>query len=404
MVKLTEIKEEREEEIKSRDRSNETISIRHLTNLINVSATQEEIFLTDNEPLMLRNKKKDVYGADGAINVIFGIDVTAINRIDDASQEVDGSFYCKWRYPCYREKHEIWDAKNKQWKDKPWELPLDEGWAVQNLTHREHSRVRFFPEEEGEYEGRKVTWLAVTMKLDGVFAQTFSLQRYPFDAQQIVFQFSFWGNPYAERGKPLDGRLEIREDRKWKCRVQPGACRCADEWSLKTRRLKLKIRTTKESPKFHRSFIILQCELKVKRKPGFITWNIIVPTFFVVLVGISGMLVSRDLEFDRFAHTGTMVLTLFAIKFSISFALPKIGYPTTLDLYLLTGVTVLLGIAIEIALTSYWTDDNAIRESDQITAGSLLVFWVTVTLFMRQISKLLPLLISMDHYEEYDLV
>jgi len=404
MDKVTEIQEQPAgNKSNTRERSNESISIQVLTNLVNITATQEEIAVTKNETSMSKGRKKDVYGPDGAIDIIFGIDVTAINRIDDASQEVDGSIYCKWRYPCYREKHEIWDAKNKRWKDKPWELPLDDGWSVQNLTHREHSRVKFFPEEEGEYNGKKVTWLAVTMKLDGVFSQKFALQRYPFDNQKIVFEFGFWGNPYAERGKPLDGRLALREDQRWKCRVQPGACRCADEWSLKQRRIKLRIRTTRESPKFRRSFIILQCELQVKRKPGFITWNIIVPTFFVVLVGIAGVLVSRDLEFDRFAHTGTMVLTLFAIKFSISFALPKIGYATTLDLYLLTGVMILLGIALEIALTSYWTDDDSIRESDLITAGTLFVFWITVTLSMRQISKVLPLLISINNYEEHDL-
>jgi len=376
---------------------NESIKIRVLSQTMYVTATQEMISST------VKVGKKNVYGPDGAINIIFGIDVTAINQIDDASQEVFASIYCKWRYPCYRKKHEIWDAKNKEWIDKPWQLPLDDGWGVQNLTHLEHSLVKFFPEEEDEYKGKKVTWLAVTMKLDGVFSQKFALQRYPYDSQKIVFLFSFWGNPYQERGKPLDGRLEIREDKRWKCRVQPGACRCADEWSLKRRRLKLRIRSTKESPKFHRSFILLQCELEVKRKPGFITWNIIVPTFFVVLVGIAGLLVSRDVEFDRFAHTGTMVLTLFAIKFSISFALPKIGYATTLDLYLLTGVMILLLIAVEIALTSYSTNDAQIRGSDLIIAGIFFVFWIVVTVSLRPISKLLPLLINIDNHEEFDL-
>jgi len=377
--------------------TDESVSIRILSEALNVTATQEEVSLKG------KVGKKDVYGPDGAIHIIFGIDITAINQIDDASQEVYASFYCKWRYPCYRKKHEIWDAKNKAWIDKPWQLPLDNGWGVQNLTHREHSLVKFFPEEEGEYKGLKVTWLAVTMKLDGVFSQKFALQRYPYDSQKIVVLFSFWGNPYQERGKPLNGRLEIREDKRWKCRVQPGACRCADEWSLKRRRLKLRIRSTKESPKFHRSFILLQCELEVKRKPGFITWNIIVPTFFVVLVGIAGLLVSRDAEFDRFAHTGTMVLTLFAIKFSISFALPKIGYATTLDLYLLTGVMILLSIAVEIALTSYWTNENQIRDCDLIIAGIFVVFWITVSFSLRPISKLLPLLKSIDNHEEFDL-
>jgi len=403
MVQLEEIREYTDENNNVRDRSKESISIRAITtNLVDVSATQEEVASKNNEASMSKGHKKDVYGPRGAIDIIFGIDVTAINRIDDASQEVDASIYCKFRYPCYREKHEIWDAKNKRWKDKPWELSLDQGWSVQNLTHLEHSKVRFFPEEEDEYGGMKVTWLAVTMKLDGVFAQKFALQRYPFDSQKIVFEFGFWGNPYAERGKLLDGRLEIREDVPWKCRVQPGACRCADEWSLKHPRLKLRMRTTKESPKYQRSFIILQCQLTVKRKPGFITWNIIVPTFLVVLIGIAGVLVSRDLGFDRFAHTGTMVLTLFAIKFSISFALPKIGYATTLDLYLLTGVMILLGVAVQIALTSHY--DEYIREIDLITAFTLIAFWITVTLSLRQISKLLPLLINLDKYEEHDLV
>ena len=98
-----------------------------------------------------------------------------------------------------------------------------------------------------------------------------------------------------------------------------------------------------------------------------------------------------------------MVLTLFAIKFSISFALPKIGYATTLDLYLLTGVMILLSIAVEIALTSYSTNDAQIRESDLITAGIFIVFWIVVTMSLRYISKLLPLLINIDNHEEFDL-
>jgi len=381
-------------------------SIRVVNDPVDMTVAQEENFSTsiklEDTCSIAKTRKKDVCGPEGAINIIFGMDVTAINRIDDASQEVNASIYCKWLYPCFREMDEIWDSKKEEWTEKPWELPLKDGWGVQNLTHWEHSLVKFFPQEEGEYEGKMCTWLAVTMELVGVFSQKFALQRYPFDHQKIVFQFSFWANPYKEKGEPIEGRLEIQEDKSWKCRVQPGACSCADEWSLVDRRLEVKFQETSESPKFQRSFPTLKCELEVKRKPGFITWNIIVPTFFVVLVGIAGLLVSRDFEFDRFAHTGTTVLTLFAIKFSTSYALPKIGYATTLDLYLLTGVMILLAIAGEIAITSS-TNDADIRNSDLITAGILFVFWIILTFSLRQISKLLPLLISIDKHEEHDL-
>jgi len=299
-----------------------------------------------------------------------GIDVTNIWNIDSAEQCVDAHLFVNFTWEVDALKSDIWDPRAKEFIDDKITL-IDvktlEGKIFQNLMKKDYYSNTLSP---GSCMGGK-TQITQRLQISGTFSQQFSLEKFPFDEQELEFILVDWVQPYrkplpasknAKDGNisryqyPTRGRKLFYEDPLWKCRVKKGALAPSDEWELMRwdwqkpddtfNRLDIDFGLTDPDPKIHRQWpkIVIKCRLH--RRPEFIKWNAALPICMTVVFGLVGNLTALENDFDRTSFTAALLFTIFSIKSNVSYALSKVGYRNRLDNFIIISqfVIILLGM------------------------------------------------------------
>eukprot|EP01013_Petalomonas_cantuscygni_P008682 TRINITY_DN21419_c0_g1_i1.p1 TRINITY_DN21419_c0_g1~~TRINITY_DN21419_c0_g1_i1.p1 ORF type:complete len:508 (-),score=59.10 TRINITY_DN21419_c0_g1_i1:90-1613(-) len=118
---------------------------------------------------------------------------------------------------------------------------------------------------------------------------------------------------------------------------------------------------------FHRAAV----RVAVQRSIGFYHWNMAVPLFSLVLCAVVAFVIPPELFSDRLSVLVTFLLTLVAFKFVVAAELPRVGYNTILDYYVIVCFVMLCALIL-IAAVSFLLAHRVYAATDDGLSGSSL--------------------------------
>ena len=125
----------------------------------------------------------------------------------------------------------------------------------------------------------------------------------------------------------------------------------------------------------HQTFYTFKLEIEAVRNPMSQMWNLVFPVFIIGSFSFVAPIV-RPEEFDtRVSFISTNLLTIVALKFAASSALPVLGYNTILDQYIIAALALPVFLAIEAVAVRLMDHDDA-RQVDFFVGAMLVVFWL----------------------------
>jgi hypothetical protein len=232
--------------------------------------------------------------------------------------------------------------------------------------------------------------------IKGCFDMAFDLRSFPFDRQKFPLIMTLWDvpyhNPYStdvqeerpnDSERPPPGEKELNKDR---FHIVP----LTIEGSLAVRKehyvhggtyaLGSKMEFTEgltphERGWRHQTFYTFKLEIEAVRNPMSQMWNLVFPVFIIGSFSFVAPIV-RPEEFDtRVSFISTNLLTIVALKFAASSALPVLGYNTILDQYIIAALALPVFLAIEAVAVRLMDHDDA-RQVDFFVSAMLVVFWL----------------------------
>jgi len=121
------------------------------------------------------------------------------------------------------------------------------------------------------------------------------------------------------------------------------------------------------------SFTTVRLVMRLERKYGFFFWNIILPTCILVNLSFTSFLLSVQELVNRFTITVTLILTMIAVKFTVSQYLPPTNYLTLLDRYVVLSFMTLSAVAGQNILAFVIYDRHGEERYFNIASGSLII-------------------------------
>ncbi|CAD5114966.1 DgyrCDS3996 [Dimorphilus gyrociliatus] len=128
------------------------------------------------------------------------------------------------------------------------------------------------------------------------------------------------------------------------------------------------------SKKFTRSKITLTCH--VARKAGYFFWNVALIMFCITSLTFCSFTVDKESPKDRLGITLTLLLTSVAFKMVVSRSLPTISYLTSLDIYILINMMILVVQSIHTTCISLITNKSIQDKADKYFLYALATFFV----------------------------
>mmetsp|Transcript_1182 Transcript_1182/g.1852 ORF Transcript_1182/g.1852 Transcript_1182/m.1852 type:complete len:465 (-) Transcript_1182:44-1438(-) len=182
---------------------------------------------------------------------------------------------------------------------------------------------------EYNYCGTGHTMVCLRCKLTSKFMAQVRLRRFPFDVQDIVV--SLRSDVPEGECTLLNNTMLLSQGKVWEFTTS-NEYNYAESLFVKE--------TAKTSTRS--KFSTVQFRLVAYRKPGFIINNVFVPIIVISVLGLTVFTfkeeeVNEDFE-KRFELNGGLLLTLVAYKFSASSSIPKVGYLTLADKFVLFSI------------------------------------------------------------------
>jgi hypothetical protein len=88
-------------------------------------------------------------------------------------------------------------------------------------------------------------------------------------------------------------------------------------------------------------------QIRLRRRPQYWLWCVVVPTLCSVLVGFDALLMEPSDHNDRMSLVVTLMLTVVAVRFTVNDKLPRLPFLTFLDCWLLLLFFTLVLLAVE---------------------------------------------------------
>ncbi|CAE7709393.1 unnamed protein product [Symbiodinium necroappetens] len=246
--------------------------------------------------------------------------------------------------------------------------------------------------------------MSLTWKIAGEFSECLEHQRFPFDCQDLTLTLCFW-NACRE------DKLQFRFIDSKNSSVILHNFHLGNTWTRPFQnRLYIHTEfTNEETHKVNKKFPLLKATVQLQRIPSFYMCNILLPMFALVCLSAASMAIPNDLIGDRLSTSVMLILTAVAFKFIIAQMVPKIGYNTGLDWYVLVCWFFLGLIVAENCLATHH-----LHNTELVVAVIIYFGFATANVFFaikacysyfRPKSKLTPLLSSCDDatsFEPYD--
>ncbi|GBG26622.1 5-hydroxytryptamine receptor 3A [Hondaea fermentalgiana] len=266
----------------------------------------------------------------------------------------------------------MWFAPENFMRDDPVKVALEEAFDprvhLANLVRDSSSAIQTWIEfgkvEKGKHPGRKVVFRR--QKLVGaVFRSQYNLERFPLDTQtfDIELRCDFPSNVVSlQTLEPSPGDPKHDEHGNSVSFAKPSKFTTSNEFEW-FKNLTVVTSSDKQSKN---SFGKIVFRLMGDRKPGFITINVLIPTFVLTGLGLvvfaiqpeklvadtlananataaalstAAVLDQENANFERrFNVNCVLLLTQVTLKFSASVSLPEVSYPTFADYAVIAGV------------------------------------------------------------------
>jgi len=180
------------------------------------------------------------------------------------------------------------------------------------------------------------------------FTCVFDLRKFPFDNQNLVVRVSStWDEKTVQFRRDNQPVREIFEDYNLQD-YEPTSGLILDLNSqLKSHRYHFRSDpgTSGSAVRYSSAYVIQ----RVRRYPGFYLFNLYLPTFLICSFAFCAFAFTPDDFASRASIIVTVLLTVVAFKQAIKQYIPQLPYQTSVDRYILAGLSVVVILAIEMA-------------------------------------------------------
>lgn len=279
---------------------------------------------------------------NGPTQVQVGVFVIDVVQIDDILQSFTASLYFDVRYKDPR----LADPSAKSWRV----FNLEEiWWPDLGLVNRRNLSIIFPNKLEVDPEGNVV----YQQRVYGDFSSPLDLRKFPFDTQLLpieVISFSLGPKEVSFSNNPeQSGRLKSISLAGWT------------------------ILNTEIGVEPHRSEISnleqLTYHLKVARNVSYFRWNVLVPLTLIVLMAWCVFWIDPQFFPPQVSLSTASIFALIAFRFSLRSQLPKVGYMTYIDEFVL-ACTVLVFLALGQAILT-----GSLAKSGREALSKRIDFW-----------------------------
>jgi len=305
-----------------------------------------------------------------------------LTEIDDVAQTFGTDFNLKFAYTLpKRYEIDIGNHELEDWVVIPGEsMPWRPKWILYNIMDTNLLEETFYFQASSRTVAAVMNWLFTHKDL-------LELKRFPFDSQKFDITFAITnpeGVAVPAEHMPFPKSEDFNEDKDLYFESQPA------NWSLIDLDMKVDGR--------------IQVVIYMQRKAAFYLWNIVSPTFVIVLCNSLTAAIDRSDVADRLANTITLFLTAVAFKFVVLQYLPSVPYLTWMDIYMLIGFGLLVVGAFETFLISPLfiaeEDQDTAEEIDRWFNGIVLVLWVLFHLVVILVARFEVFSMSVEQIDE----
>lgn len=232
----------------------------------------------------------------------------------------------------------------------------------------------------------------------GEFAEHFELRQFPIDYQRLHIHILLLNCPTVKQYPEYLDKHSVQGLKKWfrnKFRLMRGNVIMSkenfveyDSWSISEEMTLIRTKTDPILNPEGISFCKLIAYVTLERQCQHYIWNIIFPITLESLMAFSTILVEREDIGTKSQITLTIILTIFAVKFSCMSFLPVVNCLTYLDLYFVSSIFFVCGLMLQnlvVFRLSFQTRDDSeaydsIQTVNNITGIILFSLWCFVQL------------------------
>jgi hypothetical protein len=314
-----------------------------------------------------------VKDTQGATTLQFHVHMLQLRGINTANQTFDCTLMIHVRW------YETTD-------DCEWAPALSFTNAVEDLRVH-HNEVR------RAHMGPALVHACMTLLASGTFAECFELTQFPLDCQRLHVHVSILNCPmwrFRSRNRP-----DVEEERPsiatamfgQRFRLILGDVRMDDDgfmegsaWEMLDRMRVSRCRTRTSDHPEGLSFCKITVYATVHRLPIYHFWNAVFPVSIQVLLAFVTCYVSLDDMGTKAQITLTIILTIFAIRFSLAQTLPAVSCLTWLDMYFVLATFWACAVVVQNLIMFYEErdrkDEHDVHFINLLSGGGLCATWV----------------------------
>ena len=250
-------------------------------------------------------------------------------------------------------------------------VSLDEIWYPKIQILNQQKIVLTLPNlaevrPDGEVIRRQRIW--------GSFSQPLDLKTFPFDSQSLKVSFANVGfgeknvNLVVSPGSGMSGTLTI------------------PDWNITGWKLDATDFSFEDEPPKIKGMIF---SIDVERDKGFFKYKVIFPLILIVMMSWLVFWIDPTLAASQISVSVTAMLTMIAYRFALSGMIPRLGFLTSLDYFVLASTLVVFLAMIEVVYTAYLSTNGQLDRARRVDfharwIAPLIYFFAAVeTLFLR---------------------
>jgi hypothetical protein len=283
----------------------------------------------------------------GAATVVdLGARVVDLLEINDVNQtiSVDVAILMRWT-----------DPRLKDWEGC--KLSIRDIWFPELDMKNSGRMFSRWPETVSVEEGGRVSYL---QRLSGTFSSYQKLEEFPFDKADISLQLYVldWSA----------SKVALRIDQEF---TGISAQLNISDWQVLGLEAKLTKNKIEALDQIHSGYLLT---ISAKRYVSYYIWKIMIPVALIVLMSWSIFYIAPTEFGTQMGLSASSVLTLIAFIFATTNMLPRLGYLTALDQYIM-GATVLVFLALlQGLITGYLAAKRYMQLAARIDLVSRFVF------------------------------
>lgn len=291
--------------------------------------------------------------------MVYLIDVNSIDSVSE-SFEANVSYQLSWRDPSLA--HGGSDSISKR---------LDDVWhpRIQLLNQRKVART--FPES---VEIRPDGTVRYRQRLWGSFSQPLELVDFPFDTQRLDITFvdvGFGSTRINLTVSPDSGMLETLRIADW----------AVTGWDIAAGQLPLGV----DGETFSGAVF----SLDVSRHTSYFIVKVILPLVLIVMMSWLIFWIDPSMSATQISVSVTAMLTLIAYRFAIGGMVPRLGFLTSMDYFVLASTVLVFLSLIQAVSTSYLSNSGRLEQARALDGKARWIFplvylvLVSETLYFR---------------------